>query len=140
MAGDPASVVVDTNIVFSALISRNSRFRDILWGSSFRFFICETVLVELFRHKEKLLRANRRLPTDEFEGLYHGLLRRLELFKEDWASAEHWASAIELCRDVDPADSPHVAITLALNGLLWTGDSKLRNGLEAKGFTKFFTP
>jgi predicted nucleic acid-binding protein len=140
VAVDSAPVVVDTNIVFSALISRNSRFRDVLWGSSSRFFICETVVVELFRHKEKLLRANRRLPATEFEALYHGFLRRVEMFKEDWVSGEHWAAAIDLCRDVDPADSPHVAITLALDGLLWTGDRELRKGLEGKGFNRFFTP
>ena len=41
---------------------------------------------------------------------------------------------------IDPADSPVVALTLELKGYLWTGDKKLQQGLEKKGFTQFFKP
>ena len=119
MADDDRPVIVDTNIIFSALISRNSRFRDILLGSTHRFYLCETVIVELFRHKEKLLRANPRLTPNEFAELYHGILRQVEIYKEDWVPKPNWADATELCRDVDADDAPHVATTLALGGVLW---------------------
>jgi hypothetical protein len=33
-----------------------------------------------------------------------------------------------------------MALTLALDGRLWTGDRKLRKGLTARGFTRFFDP
>ena len=139
--GDEDRVIVDTNIIFSALISRNSRFRDVLLGSStHRFYLCETVIVELFRHKEKLLRANPRLTPSEFADLYYGILRQVEIYKEVWVPEQHWAEAAELCRGVDADDTPHVAITLALNGVLWTGDEKLKRALAGKGFNRFFTP
>ncbi len=45
-------VIVDTNILFSALLSNRSQFADILLTSENKFFVCELVLVELFKHKE----------------------------------------------------------------------------------------
>lgn len=35
---------------------------------------------------------------------------------------------------------PRVALTLALDGLLWTGDKVLKAGLTERGFDRFFTP
>jgi predicted nucleic acid-binding protein len=33
---------------------------------------------------------------------------------------------------------PFVALTIFLDGYLWTGDKKLKKSLEKKGFDKFF--
>ncbi|MEI7935826.1 MAG: PIN domain-containing protein [Verrucomicrobiota bacterium] len=33
---------------------------------------------------------------------------------------------------------PFIALTLHLDGRLWTGDDKLKAGLRAKGFDRFF--
>ena len=46
--------------------------------------------------------------------------------------------AFDLCKDIDEKDIPFVAVTIELDGLFWTGDKELRNGLESKGFTSFF--
>ncbi len=43
-----------------------------------------------------------------------------------------------LVKDLDPKDMLFVALTIELDGLLWTGDLKLRTGLAAKGFEAFF--
>ncbi|WAN69275.1 PIN domain-containing protein [Moorena producens JHB] len=53
-------------------------------------------------------------------------------------TAEHLATAYELCRDIDETDTPHVALTIELGGLLWTGDKKLKEGLQRKGFVQLF--
>jgi predicted nucleic acid-binding protein len=132
-------VVVDTNILFSALLNGQSGFAEALLNSGRRFFVCEQVLVEIFRRKEKIIKFSR-LSEDEVAKLYHVLLRRITLYKEDLISRENLANAYALCRDVDEANTPHVALTLELGGLLWTGDKKLRDGLRLKGFDRFFTP
>ncbi|MBI4315926.1 MAG: hypothetical protein HY679_08320 [Chloroflexi bacterium] len=59
---------------------------------------------------------------------------------EDLIAPEHRKSAYALCRDVDEADTPHVALALELDALLWTGDKRLKGGLENKGFQRFFEP
>lgn len=135
----PVPVAVDTNVVFSALLKGGGHFVEVLLRSDHPFYVCESVLVELFKHKEKILRLSR-LDEDDLTRFYHVLLRHLHVHKEDLIAPEHWRMARELCRGVDESDTPHVALTLELQGRLWTGDKRLREGLAAKGFDRFFSP
>ncbi len=79
------------------------------------------------------------LSEEDIARIYHVLLRRINLFREVLISRESWLQAHQLCRDVDETDTVHVALTIELRGLLWTGDQKLKNGLKRKGFDRFFT-
>jgi predicted nucleic acid-binding protein len=85
-------VVVDTNIVFSALLSRSSTFADLLLTSNYRFYVCELVVVELFKQKDKLIRASR-LSEDEIVRVLYTLLRHLHLYKEDLIAPENRRAA-----------------------------------------------
>ncbi len=129
-------IVVDTNILFSALLSSQSSFAEILLGSDCRFFVGEQVLVELFKRKEKLVKVSL-LSEDEIVRIYQILLRRITLYKEDLITPDNRAAAYALCKDIDESDTLHVALTLELKGLLWTGDKKLKEGLRQKGFNQF---
>jgi predicted nucleic acid-binding protein len=53
---------------------------------------------------------------------------------------DRWREAHRLCHDIDPTDTPHIALTLTLDGRLWTGDRRLMEGLKRKGFERFFVP
>lgn len=139
MAGDEEVVIVDTNILFSTLLGRTGRILRTLFHPERRFVICETALVELFEHKEKIIKAAK-LSPEEVAAVYHRVLRRIEIYKEDLIPLEHWATAAELCGGIDDDDVYHVALTLTLDAALWTGNRELRRGLEAKGFHRFFTP
>ena len=135
----PDLVVVDTNVLFSALLRSSSSFAQQILGTGHEFFVCESAIVELFKHKERVVRLSR-LPEDEVVRFFHTLLRRVELFKEDLIAPAHRAEAWRLCREVDEADTPHVALTLHLGGRLWTGDERLKRGLRARGLDRFFEP
>lgn len=134
-----ARVVVDTNIFFSALMSAESSFAKAMLRLENEFFVCETTLVEIFDHKEKLIKASR-ISSDDLAHLYHILVKRVQVYKEDLISPENWKSVYDLCHDVDETDTPHVALALELNAVLWTGDKRLKEGLEKKGFQNFFIP
>lgn len=134
--GEP--IVVDTNILFSALLRGDTAFSTEMFESARDFFICETTLTELFRHKEKLIR-NSRMNAPALVHAYHLLLTRMQLFRESRIPEACWVRARELCTGVDDDDVPQVAVTLALDGLLWTGDRVLKAGLLARGFDRFFT-
>ena len=40
-----------------------------------------------------------------------------------------------LVADIDPDDTEHVALNLHLQGFIWSGDKKLRQGLKQKGIS-----
>jgi predicted nucleic acid-binding protein len=134
-----ARVVVDTNIFFSALMSAESSFTKTMLRLENEFFVCETTLVKIFNHKEKLIRASH-LTSDDMARLYHILVKRVQIYKEDLIGPENWKTAYEMCHDVDETDTPHVALVLELNAVLWTGDKRLKEGLKDKGFKDFFVP
>lgn len=132
-------VIVDTNILFSSLLRKDAGFVEVLLKYEHRFFICELVVVEMFKLKEKIVKASQ-LPEEDIVQFYYTLIRRIDIFKEQLIAKIHWSKAYELCKDIDVTDTPHVALTLELDGFLWTGDKKLKEGLKEKGFDRFFTP
>lgn len=135
--GKRKPIVVDTNILISAFLQKNSPFSKILQSGEFQFYICEVTIIELFKHKEKITKLSE-LSEDELTKIFHSILKRLTLFKEDLIEKKNWNKAFKLCRDIDETDTPFVALTLELNGLLFTGDQKLSTKLKAKGFKSFF--
>ena len=131
-------VIVDTNILFSALLGKSKKFRDILLSEeSLTFYTCKFVIVELFKHKEKIQRFSS-LEDDAILELLYTLLKRINIIDESNITLESRLKAFELCKDIDEKDTPHVAITIELDGLLWTGDKELKEKLKLKGFKAFF--
>lgn len=45
MIGQKAPIIVDTNILFSALLREKSRFSELLLDSNYRFFICKYIFL-----------------------------------------------------------------------------------------------
>ena len=133
------SVIVDTSILFSILLWRSSKHRDVLFSETteISFYCCRFAIIELFKHKEKLLKYSA-LPEPELLEVYYGLLKRVKFFEEETIAGESIKQAHELCKNVDEKDTAFVALTLELNGRLWTKDDELKNGLKKKGFDKFF--
>ena len=136
---EPRIVILDTNILFSALLSSTSSFSKTILQTEHKFYVNELVLVEIFKHKTRITELSQ-LSEDEVVQLFYRLLRRLEMYKEDLITSSNRLSAYQLCQDVDKEDTPHVALTLELNGILWTGDKKLKEGLIRKGFDRFYEP
>lgn len=130
-------VIVDTNILLSALLREKSTILDALRSHQHQFYICELPIIELFKHKEKIIKYSE-LSAEEIAKVYYFLLKKLHLYKEDLIEKTLWKQAYHLCKDVDETDTPFVALTLELGGLLFTGDQKLKKHLRAKGFTTFF--
>lgn len=133
-------VVVDTNILFAALVSRRSRLREtLLMESSVVFCAPRFLFTELFKHKERIAAATE-LPEEELLAALNTLLSRLWLESENVITLGNWMEARRLCAGVDEKDAPFVALTLHLNGRLWTEDVELKRGLRAKGFDRLFEP
>ncbi len=70
----------------------------------------------------------------------HTLVSRLELVNEANIPLGTWMEAYRLCRDTDEKDTPYLALTLHLDGRLWTHDDQLKSALRNRGFERFFEP
>lgn len=114
-------VVVDTNILFSAMLSSGSHLRQTLFRQDLEFFAPNFIFLELFKHKEKLLKLSKQSEADVYLFL-NFLLERIKFILPDLVSTQTYVSAYELCKYIDEADTPFVALSIELNAVLWTGD------------------
>jgi predicted nucleic acid-binding protein len=130
-------IVVDTNIVFKALRLKNSYIREILNQEQYHFYAPKFLLVEIFKHKEKILKNNTQL-EDEFYEYLNLLLQRITFVNEDIISIGNYLEAYRLCKDIDEKDVPFIALTIQLECELWTFDQPIKTGLINKGFKHFF--
>jgi predicted nucleic acid-binding protein len=86
------------------MFAGQSSFGETLLASEHKFFVCEQVIVELFKHKEKLVRLSR-LSEDEILQIYKILLKHICLHKEDLISEPNRRIAYGLCKDIDESDT-----------------------------------
>lgn len=133
-------IVVDTNIIFSGLLSPNGTISDLLLNSSniFTFFSPSYVLEELQNHKKKLLEISR-LSENSLNILKLHLFKKVDMIDLESIRDSTWEKAMELVKDVDEFDAPFIALALELNCPLCTGDKKLVSGLHKKGIDWIWT-
>lgn len=131
------AVVIDTNLIFSALISRASNIREVLFESGTTFCAPNFLIAEIFTHKDKLLKYSK-LTESEFYLYFNGIVEQIKFIPTDFISIESRQKAYDLCKDVDLKDSPFIALSIELGIPIWTGDQKLKNGLKNKGFQNFY--
>lgn len=131
-------VVVDTNIIFSALLREDNRYaRAIIKNEgSHDFYGVYFTIVELFKHKERIKQYSNLSEEDILETLYE-LLKHIHMVNDEIISIPVWKEAMQLTHDIDIKDVPNIALTIELEAKLWTNDSILKKGLKAKGFDDF---
>jgi putative PIN family toxin of toxin-antitoxin system len=129
-------IVIDTNIIFSALINPRGTILDMIIGQpteDFQFYTSEYAYTELNNHHEKLEKASK-LSRDEIETVKFGFFKYIHFITLAIIPVHCWEEAEKLVSDIDPDDIAFVALALYLQAFLWTGDKVLYNGLKMKGF------
>ena len=132
--------VVDTNIVFSAVLNIDGKIGDLIMNSHgiIEFCTCSTLRFELKKHASKLL-ALSKLNEEALEQSIHQITRHLTFIDESLIPFEMWMKSVNLVRETDMNDVAFVALTEFLGLKLWTGDKELMRGLAKKGYTNFIT-
>ncbi len=130
-------IIVDTNIVFSALLNINSRIGQILINGKnhYHFYSPEYVRFEIFKHKEKI-KSIGKLTNNEFLETYELVLKNITILNHSLIPTKIYKNAEMLCQNIDIDDTVFVAVSDFTKGILWTGDLKLLNGLIEKGYTR----
>jgi predicted nucleic acid-binding protein len=130
-------VVIDSNKIFSALISENGSISQLLSSENFSFIAPNFTFLEIFKYKEKIIKYSNKTEPEVLR-LLNLILLEISFFNENSISKKSIQTAFDLCKDIDPLDTPFVALSIDLDAPLWTGDKKLIKGLKAKGFDNFF--
>jgi len=125
--------VIDTNIIFSALLKKDSKVTKFLLDSSNEWYCCNYSFAELFKYKDRIEMLSQ-LHFDDIVALMRILLSKICFIREDIIPPEIAVKAHNLCSDVDEKDTPFIALALFLNIPLVTRDKKLINALKEKGF------
>jgi len=138
-------IVIDTNIIFSALPSSTSIIGDLIFNSdsNVEFYSCDYMRYEIDKHWGKLKNISK-LDEKHLQIARFELFKRINFINEELIPEKLWLSAEILVRDIDIDDLDFVALTNFIKGYLWTGDKPLYNGLKEKNFkrvlnTKEFT-
>lgn len=131
-------IVIDSNILFSALLSPDNRFRSLLYLSKHTFYSCNFLFVEIFKHKDKI-KAISKLSENEILSQLGNIASKIHFINEETIPREIFNRAHSLCEDTDENDTPFIALSIFLDAYLLTGDKELMRGLEKKGFDKFIS-
>lgn len=133
-------IIVDTNIVFSALLNSSSKIGKILIHSRkhFQFYSCEYLKAEILKHRKRILKLTK-LTDTELTELENLVTHNITFIDERLLPQELLLKIEILLKSIDPNDTPFVALTKHLEAKLWTGDMQLYKGLKAKRFKDVVT-
>jgi predicted nucleic acid-binding protein len=128
------NIVVDTNIVFSAVLNSTGKIGDLLMNSNgvLQFFGCDFLKEELLEHHEKLKKISK-LSDAELQFSKEQIFSKITFIDTRILPIAILLQAEELVAQIDPDDTEHIALSLYLECRLWSGDKRLREGLRVNG-------
>ncbi|CAN5859668.1 hypothetical protein BH24BAC1_BH24BAC1_40990 [soil metagenome] len=131
-------IVVDTNIVFSAILNSSGNIGKLLIHPKkhFQYYSCYFLKEEIREHQGKLLQLTK-LTEKELLELIDLTTQHIKFLNEAVIPEKTIRKAYALVQDIDENDTLFIALTIHLRGSkLWTGDKKLTVGLEKKSFKR----
>lgn len=133
-------IVVDTNIVFSAILNTNSKIAVILLQPENRlnFYSTEQLSREIEEHKGKIKKISN-YSEYELNRVTTLITNKIRFINIKLIPKESYNFAESLTHDVDIDDTEFVALTEHIKGRLWSGDKELQKGLKKKGWNKFIS-
>ncbi len=128
-------IVLDSNILFSALISGKEIYIDIL--RSLDVYAPDFIFRELSKYQKRIIKKTRL--EDEFLFFIKELFSEITVIPKLAISQKGYENALLLCNDIDPKDTAFLALSIEFDIPLWSNDKKLLQGLMAKGYKKIIT-
>jgi predicted nucleic acid-binding protein len=133
-------VVVDSNIVFSAILNTKGKIGQLIINGSkyFDYYSIGLLKDEIIEHKEKILNISG-FSIYQFEEIYRLIINRIKFVDDILLTEKDIQKSIDLVEDIDIDDAMFIALNNHLSANLWTGDKKLINGLLNKGYSRIVT-
>ncbi|WP_373522224.1 PIN domain-containing protein [Aquiflexum sp.] len=111
--------------------------REKLFDETMNYFAPNFIIIELYKHKEKLFKYSK-LDEPEFFEYFSSIVNRINFVSVGTIKDESKEKAYHLCKNIDIKDTAFVALSIQLQIPLWTGDKKLKQGLMKLGFINFW--
>jgi predicted nucleic acid-binding protein len=133
-------IVIDTNIVYSALLNTNSKIAKIILlpKSGLNFYATDCLEAEIEEHKMALIKHSG-LTNQEFNLARKLISKRVKFLNIELIPIKVFNRVREMTSRIDDDDTEFVALTEHINGRLWTGDKQLINGLKKFNWNKIIT-
>ncbi len=133
-------LIVDANIVFSAILNTNGKIGDLLINSNkyFNFIASGFLRIEIKKHYSKIIKVSG-LTLEQVQEAEFEIYKDVTFISEEQIKAPIWIEAEKLVFDIDPKDITYVAFAKHFKCKIWSGDKALIKGLEKKGFNRFIT-
>lgn len=128
-------IVLDSNIIFSALISGKGIYIDIF--KILQIYVPDFIFIEISKYEERIIKKTKR--EKEFISFTKELFSEITVIPRLAISKQNYERAVFLCSDIDLKDTPYIALSIELDMPLWTNDKKLIDGLRNKDYTKIIT-
>jgi predicted nucleic acid-binding protein len=125
-------LVLDSNIIFSALIKKSTT-RDIILSDVFELHAPEYIFSEITKHKELLLNKSK-MDEGDFDALLLLLQKHIQLVPKEKYN-ENMALAEDILKDIDITDSPFLALAMALNCKIWSNDGHFKQQDKVEAYT-----
>lgn len=129
--------IVDTNILFSAILSPTGSIARFLRNLE-SYNICLKALTFLRKEFDHLYPKLIQLTGQEVEEVQaaENLFEHLDFVEDQTIPIAHFARAFKLIGAIDRDDLSFVALSISEDEFLLTGDRKLARGLLDKGYEK----
>ena len=126
------TLVIDTNILFSALIKIGFT-REIITNSNINFLFPEQGLEEIYFYKSEIIRKAK-INEKEFDILLLRLLKYVKLIPTK-IFINFKYKADKIIGHIDKNDTIFIAVALALNCSVWSDDKHFKKQREVRIFT-----
>ena len=132
-------IVIDTNIIFAILGRSDSKYAPIFFSENHQIFGSTFLIVELFKHKERILKKNK-ITDAEFYHQLHLILDTLQIIPSSEITTANYYKAFRVCKHVDVKDIDYIALALEKKALIWTKDKPIITAIQQSGIIEIFTP
>jgi len=133
-------VIVDANIIFSAILNTDSKIGDILLNSHniFEFVAPRFLKEEIRKYHQKIIDISG-YSRSELLDIEDKVYRPISFISVIHIPLSIRKTSENLVKEIDPKDVVYIAFAKYFRCKLWSGDKTLRKGLINKGFSSFIT-
>lgn len=128
-------LVIDTNILISALLKDDSLTANLIKSDSLKIFYPDYGLIEIEHYKKHInSKREKQLQQKSLDYILKFVLESIEIIPSQ-LYIQKMKEAFELIRDFDEKDTPFLALALQLNCPIWSNDKHLKKQKAVKTYS-----